>query len=66
VLLKWLLAGLLVWGVFTGLAFALAPLLVSGKGNLVSSLAGVVLVLFCCFGLLKLPLGRRTDDDPTG
>lgn len=63
-LLKWVLAGLLAWGVFTGLAFALAPLLVPGKGNILSSLVGVALMLLCGFGLLKLPLGRSAGNEP--
>jgi len=58
VILNWLAAVLLAWGVFIGLLFAIAPLIVAGRGNIASSLVGVGLVLLCGFGLLKLSLGR--------
>lgn len=51
--LKWLIAVLLAWGLFTGIAYALVPLLTDGWGNQWSFLVGVLLIVLCCAGLLQ-------------
>lgn len=51
--LKWLLAAFLVWGLFTGILYAIAPL-VSDRGNLLFVGIGVGLILGCGLGLLRL------------
>lgn len=56
---RWLVAGLLVWGLFTGIAYVLVPVVTDGWGNGVSLLAGLVLIGICAAGLLKLDPRRQ-------
>ena len=57
--LRWIVVGLLVWGLFTGIAYVLVPLLTDGWGNEVSFVAGLALIGLCTIGLLRLD-PRRT------
>ena len=57
--LRWLATGLLVWGLFTGIAYVLVPLLTEGWGNDVSTLAGLALIGFCGAALLRLDPPQR-------
>jgi hypothetical protein len=52
--LQWIVAGLLVWGLFTGIAYVLVPVLTDGWGNALSFIAGLVLIGLCSAGLLRL------------
>jgi hypothetical protein len=52
--LRWLAAGLLLWGLFAGIAYVLVPLLTDGWGNQWSFVAGLVLIGLCSAGLLRL------------
>ena len=52
--LRWILAGLLIWGLFTGIAYLLTPLMTDGWGNGTSTAVGAVLAVACAAGLLKL------------
>ena len=56
---KWLALALLLWGLFTGIAYATAPLVTDRWGNDLSTLAGIALILLCGAGLLRLDLRRR-------
>jgi len=56
---RWIAAGVLVWGLFTGIAYALTPVLTDGWGNGLSTAAGLVLIVACCLGLLRLDPRRR-------
>jgi len=50
--LRWIFTGLLAWGLFTGIAYVLTPLVTDGWGNSVSSAGGLVLTAVCAAGLL--------------
>jgi hypothetical protein len=52
--LRWIAAGLLMWGLFTGIGFVLVPVLTDGWGNTASLLAGVGLIVVCVVALLRL------------
>lgn len=56
---KWIVAVLFAWGLFTGIAFVLVPLATSGWGNTVSFFAGVGLILVCGAGLIRIEPGAR-------
>ncbi len=43
-----------MWGLFTGIAYALTPLLTDGWGNEVGTFAGLALIVACGLGLLRL------------
>lgn len=64
--LRWLIAALLVWGLFTGLAYALVPLVTNGWGNTVTVLIGVMLVLICAAGLLRFDPRRKKPQNERG
>ena len=51
---KWLLALLLGYGLFVGIAYILVPVLTDGWGNTATLLGGVVLLFACAAGLLRL------------
>jgi hypothetical protein len=51
--LRWLFAGLLIWGFFTGIGFVLTPYMTDGWGNDLSTAAGVVMILVCAVALLS-------------
>jgi hypothetical protein len=55
----WLVTILLVWGLFTGIAYALVPLLV-GAGNALTTGIGALLIVACGWALLRVEprLGR--------
>jgi hypothetical protein len=57
---RWLFTALLVWGLFTGVAYALVPLF-ADRGDLLTSAVGVVLIVFCAWGILRVEphTGRR-------
>ncbi len=59
--LKWVAMGLLIWGLFIGIAFVLTPIVTDEWGNATSLFAGVGLVFLCSLGLLKLKLGRQHE-----
>ena len=50
---RWLVAALLVWGLFTGTAYVLIPLLTDGWGNGVSFTIGLALIAICGALLLR-------------
>jgi hypothetical protein len=56
----WLVTALLVWGLFTGIAYALVPLLVD-RGSALTTGIGVLLVVACGWALLRVEprLSRR-------
>jgi hypothetical protein len=56
---RWLAAGLLVWGLFTGITYALTPLLTDGWGNGLSTASGVVLIVVCGALLVRLDPRQR-------
>jgi hypothetical protein len=51
---KWLLALLLGYGLFVGIAYILVPVITDGWGNPTTFLVGVVLLIACAAGLLRL------------
>jgi len=55
--LRWLAIALLIWGLFIGIAYAIAPLVSPGRGSVLFELIGVALVVGCGFGLLRLRPG---------
>ena len=58
--LKWLMAGLLTLGLFTGMAYVLTPLVTNGWGNEWTLLVGFALILICGAALNRLdPRGGR-------
>jgi len=50
---RWLLTALLIWGLFTGIAYLLVPLLV-GRGTMLTTGVGVLLIVLCGWGLLRV------------
>ena len=52
--LRWVVAGLLMWGLFTGIAYVLVPVLTDGWGNDSTPLIGIALIAVCSVGLLKV------------
>jgi hypothetical protein len=50
---RWIVAGLLVWGLFTGIAYVLVPLMTDGWGNELSFAVGLVLIGVCGTLLLR-------------
>jgi hypothetical protein len=52
--LRWLLTAVLIWGLFTGIAYALVPIMTDGWGNEMSFVAGLALIGLCGGGLLRL------------
>lgn len=58
-LLRWLLAILLVWGLFTGVGYVLTPLLTEGWGDNTSTAVGLGLIVLCTAGLFRLDPRRR-------
>jgi len=52
--LRWTAVVLLVWGLFTGIAYVLVPLLTDGWGNEWSAFAGLVLIALCGALLLRI------------
>jgi hypothetical protein len=52
-LLRWLVAGLLAWGLFAGIAYMLVPVLADGWGNAVTLAIGFVLIGVCGGVLLR-------------
>lgn len=50
---RWLMAGLLIWGLFTGIAYVLVPVLTDGWGNTASLVAGFGLIAICGGILLR-------------
>jgi hypothetical protein len=50
---RWIVAGLLVWGLFTGIAYVLVPLMTDGWGNDLTVMIGVALVAVCSALLLR-------------
>jgi hypothetical protein len=57
--LRWLGIAVLLYGLFIGISYALAPLVSPGHGNAMFSALGVVLIGLCGAGLLWLPRRRR-------
>jgi hypothetical protein len=57
--LRWIAFGLLIWGLFTGLAYVLVPVLTEGWGNDLSFAVGCALIGLCAAGLLQLDPRRR-------
>lgn len=55
----WLVAGLLAWGLFTGIGFVLVPLLTDGWGNSLSFIVGLALISVCGALLLHVDPRRR-------
>lgn len=53
-LAKWLLTILLAYGLFTGVAYVLVPVVTDGRGNTTTLLIGVVLLVACGAGLLRI------------
>jgi hypothetical protein len=54
-ILRWIVIALLIWGLFAGIGYALAPLLTDGWGSTRSVVAGIALILGCGIGLLRIP-----------
>jgi hypothetical protein len=52
--LRWIAVVLLAWGLFTGVAFVLVPLVTNGWGNTASFFAGVGLIVTCGAGLIHI------------
>ena len=50
---RWIVAGLLVWGLFTGIAYVLVPLMTDGWGNDLTVMIGVALAAVCSALLLR-------------
>ena len=63
--LRWVIAGLLVWGLFTGIAYVMVPFLTDGWGNDLSAVGGLVLIGVCGALLLRIrssrPLAKLVD-----
>jgi hypothetical protein len=57
--LRWVLAVLLAWGLFTGIAYVLVPVLTEGWGNDMSFVAGIALIAFCSAGILRIDPRRH-------
>jgi hypothetical protein len=51
---KWVLTILLAYGLFTGIAYVLVPVLTDGWGNTTTVLIGVLLLAGCAVGLLRV------------
>lgn len=51
---KWLLALVLGYGLFTGIAYVLVPVVTDGRGNTTTLLVGIGLLIACAVGLLRL------------
>ncbi len=51
---KWLVAILLGYGLFTGIAYVLVPVVTDGWGNTTTLLIGLALLVVCGAGLLRL------------
>jgi hypothetical protein len=51
---KWVLTILLAYGLFTGIAYVLVPVLTDGWGNTTTVLIGVLLLAACAVGLLRV------------
>lgn len=58
----WVVTVLLVWGLFTGVAYALVPVLV-GRGTTLTTVVGVLLIALCGWALLRVEprLSRRAE-----
>jgi hypothetical protein len=52
--LRWLSLGLLLWGIFLGIAYLISLLAAPSQGSLLLGLAGIVLIGGCSFGLARL------------
>jgi hypothetical protein len=51
---KWIAAAFLVWGLFIGIGYAVAPLVTDGWGNTWSTAVGLGVIGLCSAGLLWL------------
>ena len=56
---RWIAAALLVWGLFTGMAYVLVPVLTDGWGNEWSLVAGFALIVVCGGALLRFDPRER-------
>jgi len=57
--LRWLGIAILLYGLFVGISYVLAPLVSPVHGDVMLTALGVVLIGFCGAGLLWLPRRRR-------
>ena len=53
-IVKWLVAILLGYGLFTGIAYVLVPVVTDGWGNTTTLLIGLALLVVCGASLLRL------------
>jgi hypothetical protein len=60
---RWIGIALLVWGLFTGIAYVLTPLLTDGWGNGLSTAVGVALIVACGYGLFRLDPRQTPSSD---
>jgi hypothetical protein len=51
--IRWIAFGALIWGLFTGVAYVLTPLLTEGWGNTTSTVAGLIVVTTCAIALMR-------------
>jgi hypothetical protein len=57
--LRWLGIVVLLFGLWTGVIYAVAPLVAPGHGNATFSAIEVILISLCAWGLLRLQPRRR-------
>jgi hypothetical protein len=58
---RWIVAGLLVWGLFTGIGYVLVPLMTDGWGNDLTPVIGLALIAVCSALLLRFDPRSRSE-----